>query len=233
MDGGLTVCGIAAYALIMMRLTPVVMLCLMMLGLGDQLLAAPTISRADGESVPAEEYPVYDRVVESKFLTSMTRVVLVERLTLTQLHPEESVLPSERWFEEQSPFDGQLPRDLIADFIAKNRRPSRLELRFQFGARVRFVSPGGAEESDVFLGPPFAAWRRPALEDDERLDRLAFSRVAWTSKQDQALVYVANERPDGSGAGFLCWLRQQGKEWNLFDTEVVWVARSDRAEGRE
>lgn len=208
-------------------------LCLLMLGLGDQLLAAPAVSRADGESVPAEEYPVYDRVVESKFLTSMIRVVLIEHLTLTQLHPEEPVHPSERWFEEQHPFDGRLPSDLIADFIAKNRRPSRLEPRFQFGARVRFVSPGGAEESDAFLGPQFAAWKRPVLEDDALLDRLAFSRVAWTLKEDQALVYVANERRDGSGAGFLCWLRRQGNKWNLLDTEVVWVARSDRHERRE
>lgn len=203
-------------------------LCLMVRGLGDQLLAAPTgISRADGESVPAEEYPVYDRVVESKFLTSLIRVVVIERLTLTWLHPGEPIPPSERWFDEQQPFDGRLPRDLIADFIAKNQRPSRLEPQFRFGARVRFVSPGGAEESDVFLGPSFAAWRRPAQEDETRLDRLAFSRVAWTLKEDQALVYVANERPDGTGAGFLHWLRRQGRGWTLFDTDVIWVAHPE------
>lgn len=204
-------------------------LCLMVLGLGDQLLAAPTgISRADGESVPAEEYPVYDRVVESKFLTSLTRVVVIERFTLTRLHPEEPVPPSERWFDEQQPFDGRLPRDLIADFIAKNQRPSRLEPQFRFGARVQFVSPGGAEESDVFLWPPFAAWRHSVEEDETRLDRLAFSRVAWTLKEDQALVYVANERPDGTGAGFLYWLQRRGLDWNLLDTRVIWVVQSER-----
>jgi hypothetical protein len=218
-----------------MRLTAVVMLglCLMVLGLGDQLLAAPTgISRADGESVPAEEYPVYDRIVESKFLTSLVRVVLIERFTLARLHPEEPVPPNERWFDEQQPFDGRLPRDLIADFIAKNQRPSRLEPQFRFGVRVQFVSPGGAEESDVFLWPPFAAWRHSVQEDETRLDRLAFSRVAWTLKEDQALVYVANERPDGTGAGFLYWLQRRGRDWNLLDTDVIWVAQPDQPERR-
>ncbi|MGE3152824.1 MAG: hypothetical protein AB7G48_04985 [Nitrospiraceae bacterium] len=200
----------------------------MTLGFGDRTLAAPTgISRADGESVPEEEYPVYDRIVESKFLTSLIQIVVIERFTLTRLHPNEPDPPSEQWFEEQQPFDGRLPHDLIADFIAKNQRPARLQPQFRFGARVRFVTPEGAEESDVFLGPQFATWRHSVQADDTRLDRLAFSRVAWTLKEDQALVYVANERPDGTGAGFLYWLQRQGQGWNLFDTDIVWVAHPE------
>ncbi len=65
-------------------------------------------------------------------------------------------------------------------------------------------------------------------EEEARLDRLAFSRVAWTLKEDQALVYVANERPDGTGAGFFYWLRRQGRDWNLLDTDVIWLAHPER-----
>lgn len=30
---------------------------------------------------------------------------------------------------------------------------------------------------------------------------------------------VENRRRDGTGAGFLVWVRRQGQEWRLFDTE--------------
>jgi hypothetical protein len=63
------------------------------------------------------------------------------------------------------------------------------------------------------------------------LDRLAFSRVARTLRSDQALLYVENTRPDGTGAGFLVWFRRRGREWTIFDTEVVWTVRSQEGDG--
>jgi hypothetical protein len=57
------------------------------------------------------------------------------------------------------------------------------------------------------------------------LERLAFSRVGRTFQQDQALVYVEQMRPDGTGAGFLVWFRREGRKWRIFDTEVIWTIR--------
>jgi hypothetical protein len=56
------------------------------------------------ESVPADEYPFYDLAVEAKFLTSRTRLVIIERMTSTRLHPEEPQLPTVAWFAEQGFF---------------------------------------------------------------------------------------------------------------------------------
>jgi len=39
--------------------------------------------------VPLEDYPLYDLVVDEKFLTPETKLVLLERPTLTRLHPEQ------------------------------------------------------------------------------------------------------------------------------------------------
>ncbi|MDH4329595.1 MAG: hypothetical protein OEV77_13815, partial [Nitrospira sp.] len=57
------------------------------------------------------------------------------------------------------------------------------------------------------------------------LDRLVFSRIGYNLRHTEALVYVSNPRPDGSGAGLLVWLRRQGTVWSIWDTEVVWAVR--------
>jgi hypothetical protein len=58
------------------------------------------------------------------------------------------------------------------------------------------------------------------------LDRLAFSRVARSLRNDHALMYVEALRLDGTGAGFLVWFRRQGRSWILFDTEVAWTIQA-------
>ena len=58
------------------------------------------------------------------------------------------------------------------------------------------------------------------------IDRLAFSRVARSLRNDQALMYVETLRPDSTGAGFLVWFRRQSRSWTLFDTEVVWTVQA-------
>lgn len=186
------------------------------------------------QPIPAEEYPFYDLAVEEKFLTSRTRLVIIERMTATRLHPEEPQLPTVAWFAEQGFFDGRLPQDLIRDFVAKAQRPARLDARFAFGVRYRFVSGEGVPETEAAVPALPVAW--PVEQDGdgealETLHRLAFSRVGLTLRGDQALLYVANQRPDATGAGFLFWfIRRQGN-WEIHDTDVLWVAQPDRGPG--
>ena len=183
------------------------------------------------QSVPVEEYPFYDLAVEAKFLTSRTRLVIIERMTSTRLHPEEPQLPTTAWFAEQGFFDGRLSRDLIRDFVAKAQRPARLDARFTFGVRYRFVSGEGVPDTEAAVSVLPVTW--PVEEEDdgdalEILDRLAFSRVGVTLRGDQALLYVANQRPNATGAGFLFWfVRRQGR-WEIYDTDVLWVAQPDQ-----
>lgn len=194
----------------------------------DEPSRAADQAQPNAEAVPAQDYPVYDQVVQSKFLTSGTTLVIIERMTTPQMLPDSAVLPTVAFFEERAFFDSRLPRDLILDFLFKNQRPSRLGSLFGFGVPYRFISTGGEAESEATMrGPP---WRRPVnlVQDTGTIDRLAFSRVGFTSRLDQALVYVANDRPDGTGAGFLVWLQTHGPRWKILDTEVVWTARPER-----
>ena len=181
------------------------------------------------ESVPAEDYVLYDLAVEDKFLTSQTKLVVIERMTVTHLHPDEPRLPTAAWFAEQDLFDQRLPQDLIRDFVAKTQQASRLETRFGFGVRYRFVSgEGGQDAETALLALPVAQRVQEERGVPDIIDRLAFSRVGYTMRGDQALMYVANPRPDGTGAGFLLWCVRRQKTWELYDTEVVWVSRPEQ-----
>lgn len=178
------------------------------------------------EPVPVEEYPVYDRVVDEKFLTSQTTLVLVRRLTVTRLVPNGEPLTA-AFFHDNQFFGGRLPQALVSDFLLKAARPWRLEAKFRFGAPVRFVSGGEMEGPEVSLAPIPAGRpsRRRMQETPATVGILEFSRVAFTPRGEQALVYVGDDRSDGSGAGFLIWLRRTPAGWEVLDTEILWVAR--------
>ena len=122
------------------------------------VFSAPASAPEPAQAVPAEEYPFYDLAVETKFLTSRTRLVVIERMTATRLHPEEPQLPTVAWFSAQAFFEGRLPPDLIRDFVAKTYRSARLETRFGFGVRYRFVSGEGAPDAEAAVPVVPVAW---------------------------------------------------------------------------
>jgi hypothetical protein len=181
--------------------------------------------------VPIEDYPLYDLIVDEKFLTPETKLVLLEGATVARLHPEQQGPLRIQTFNEYEIFDGRLPLELVRDFVLKNQSPSKLGEYFGFGVRYRFVSGQGADQ-EASLAPTPVVWHEvypiqeePLDEPPAIIDRLAFSRVAYTFGREQALVYVEYNRGNGSGAGFAVWLTQSGKRWGIFDSELVWAAR--------
>jgi len=176
-------------------------------------------------SIPVEDYARYDQIITSKFLHSETQLVLLERKTTGQIAPDQEGSLTSAWLQQQGYFDGTLPVELVRDFVAVNQEPARLEGRFQFGTRYRFVSGNSVEEPEVSLAQPVLTARLRSVQAMPVLDRLVFSRIGYNLRQTQALLYVGNPRPDGSGAGFLVWMRRQGTAWSIWDTEVVWTVR--------
>jgi hypothetical protein len=183
--------------------------------------------------VPLEDYPLYDLVVDEKFLTPETKVVLLERTTLTRLHPEQQGPLRLETFQDYEIFDGRLPIDLVRDFLFKNQTASQLEGHFGFGVRYRFVSGNGTEQQETSLAPLPVSLQMPQLlqegpldEPPAVLDRLSFSRVAYSFGREHAFIYVEYNRPDGSSAGFAVWLRSSGSRWGIYDSELVWAGRT-------
>ena len=197
--------------------------------LTDVLLGLPgAVAESDQKAdvIAAEDYALYDQVVTSKFLTSATQLVVIERMTRLRLSPDQDGPTTIEAFQEQGYFDGELPTDVIREFIAVNRQPSRLEGRFHFGVGYRFATGNTIEEPEVSLARPVTVARVRPIQAPPVLDRLVFSRVARSLRNDHALMYVEALRPDGTGAGFLVWCRRQGRSWTLFDTEVAWTIQA-------
>ncbi len=194
--------------------------------------STPGAAERTGETpapVPSEEYPLYDLVVRDKFLTSRTTMVVVERLTVARTKKDERGYLSRESLEEQEVFENRLPPVLLDDFLFKLTAPSRLEGKFNFGVPYRFAKDGVPEEPEVSLAPIPAADRLAIQGQGPRatIGLLRFSRVGFTRREDQALVYVEEVRPDGTGGGFLVWLHRRGRAWTITDTEVLWMARPD------
>jgi len=183
--------------------------------------------------VPSEEYPLYDLIVRDKFLTSQTTLVVIERLTVARTKKNERDYLSRESLEDQEIFDNRLPPVLLDDFLSKLQAPSRLDGKFNFGVPYRFTRDGVPEEPEVSLAPIPAADRRSIQGRGQdqgprsTIGLLRFSRVGLTRREDQALVYVEEERLDGTGGGFLVWMHRRGKVWTIADTEVLWMARPD------
>ena len=94
-----------------------------------------------GETVAEEEYRIYDEVVRSKFLTTGTVLVVIERMTTNRLLPPDTERPeltTRALFETQELFDSRLPQELVTDFLLTNHKPARLAGRFAFGVPYRF-----------------------------------------------------------------------------------------------
>jgi hypothetical protein len=203
----------------------------LMLGISSSLGAADLVGEQPA-IVPAEEYPLYDLVVRDKFLTSRTTMVVIERLTVARVKKNEREYLSRESLEEEEVFENKLPPVLLDDFLFKLKAPSRLDGKFNFGVPYRFVRDGMPEEPEVSLAPIPAVDRRSIQGQGQdqgprsTIGLLRFSRVGFTRREDQALVYVEEERLDGTGGGFLAWLHRRGKVWTITDTEVLWMAQS-------
>jgi hypothetical protein len=174
----------------------------------------------DPDAVAQHEYPIYDRVVQAKFLTSETKLVMIKRSTVTQLGPGEP-WDDHRFLQENELFGGRL-QPLLNELLNTLRHASRLEPKFRFGVPYRLVSDEDSGDDEVSLVPVPAHFK--PIEYDGTTIMLQFSRVAFSPPQDRALVYVGNYRADGSGAGFLVLLNRRDRVWNIEDTEVIWTA---------
>ncbi len=195
------------------------------------VVASPGIGLAqkspeEPRSIPPEEYPIYNLVITSKFLTSQTQLVVIRNLTATRLGPFTDKPPSEELLVANEFFGRPLAPDLISDFVNKMRGPSRLERALTLGVPYQLIRQGEGESRRASLVPvPALRTQGPPTEGPPVvLGLLELSRVGFNLRENEALVYVGIDRPDGTGAGFLIWLHRAGRSWTITDTEVLWTA---------
>lgn len=165
-------------------------------------------------NLPPEDYSLYDRIIEDKFLTSQMQLVLLERMTVSRLVPDREDSMTMAFFQEHDFFEGMLPQELVEDFVGANQSPTRLEARFQFGVRYRFVSERTMEDAEAVAATPVLRDRARPVQSRVVLDRLRFHvrggrsgtikrlsmwRICALMGPGQGFWYGADDR-DGSGS---------------------------------
>jgi len=69
--------------------------------------------RQVGVAVLPEDYHLYDRIIEGKFLTSQIHLVLLERMTVSRLVPSQPDSMTMAFFQQQEFFNGLVPQELV------------------------------------------------------------------------------------------------------------------------
>ncbi len=204
-----------------------IILCAGLLGAGSPGIGSTPQTPEVPRSIPPEEYPIYNLVITSKFLTSRTQLVVIRNLTATRLGPFTDKPPSREFLVANEFFGRPLAPDLISDFVHKMERPSRLERALTLGVPYQLIREEDGEDRRASVAPIPARRTQGGQPDGPPIvvGLLELSRVGFNLRENEALVYVGINRPDGTGAGFLIWLHRTGRAWRLTDTEVLWTAR--------
>ncbi len=207
--------------------TALIVLLVGLFGLASPGIGSTPQPSEEPRSIPPEEYPIYNLVITSKFLTSRTQLVVIRNLTATRLGPFTDDPPSREFLVANEFFGRPLAPDLISDFVQKMGRPSRLERALTLGVPYQLIREGEGEDRRAFLAPIPTRRTQGPQEDGPPVvvGLLELSRVGFNLRENEALVYVGIDRPDGTGAGFLIWLHRTGRTWSIADTEVLWTAR--------
>lgn len=172
----------------------------------------PLVAHAQAAmAVPEEDYSLYDQINEDNFLTAQIQLILLEGTTVSRLVPDQDDSMTMDFLRRQGCFDGMLPLELVRDFAKATQISTRLEGRFQFRVRYRFISDGTTEDSEAGAPGPLFRNRAVSVQGLSVLDRLAFSRVGRTLGNDQALVYVGKGVRMGSGQVFSCGIAERDR----------------------
>ena len=126
-------------------MTRLTVLLLVALFLGGFIEVPGAVAESDqkADAISAEDYALYDQVVTSKFLTSATQLVVIERMTRLRLSPDEEGPTMIEAFQEQGYFDGELPADLIrgVQFGQPATKPARRTISLWCRLPVRHGGP--------------------------------------------------------------------------------------------
>jgi hypothetical protein len=154
----------------------------------------------------AQEYAVYDAVIQAMYIDNETEVIVVEDHTL----PLDLI--SEEWSEAVEYINENLPdaaEITLHDFQSKNQQPHRLETVFRLSIRYVLISE---MES---IAASRAGWLDFYAKYPKAQGIMRLSRVGFNHDMSQALVYVQNQRSYNIGEGFYVLLTKQRNGWAI------------------
>jgi hypothetical protein len=114
-----------------------------------------------------------------------------------------------------------------ADFDAKNKETYQLADRLSL--TIPYVLVTEVQLRKIFYETADGkldeeCWRRFYKEFPDAPGVIAFSRVGFNAKKDQALLYVGNQRDFLGGSGVFYLLSKRGKAWQVDKGVILWLS---------
>lgn len=178
----------------------------------------PTITPTTS-SVTAEEYAVYQAIIEWGFLTESVTLIVIRDHTAAGILVEES-LDEQRVQYIRENMGSALEAETLKDFLVKNEESRKLEKRFPIGAQCVLISE--AELTEIF--EKGEGWDQFYATYPNSQGTMTLSRVGFNAIMDQALAYVGNQAHYLAGIGYYVLLAKEEDAWVVKKTAVAWIS---------
>lgn len=164
-----------------------------------------------------DEYAVIATAIDSMLLPWSTTVVFIDSTITIDVNDSEAGCPA-------LPLDSTEARSIRADFERLNSR------RYEICASSIPVARGKVVFSDSAFNAPFKKYDIVDVWDAFRemyrssFGVLSFSRVAFDSKGNYALVYADLQCGALCGSGEWMLMHKEGREWKVVKRYLVWIS---------
>lgn len=176
------------------------------------------ISAPAGHSSGAEEYAVYDTVIEQIYIRDqIEQIVIKDETSLGNFNNEEL----EGIFQRVGSKLTALQKTTFNDFRAKNKQSQRLNELFNLRVNYALISK---DEENELLYQRADGWVAFYKKYPKSQGILTTSRVGFNPEMNQALVYVGNQSGPKTGAGYYVLLAKENGTWVIKDRYGAWLS---------
>jgi hypothetical protein len=173
----------------------------------------------------AEEYAVYSAVLKTKYSDEgLKRFVIA---TDTSSYAKTTFIGIRTGLAPSGAKRPDMDPETSADFDAKNKETYQLADRLSLTIPYALVTEDQLrkifhETADGKLDEE--CWHRFYKEFPGAPGVIAFSRVGFNAKKDQALLYVGNQRDFLGGSGVFYLLSKRDKAWQVDKGVILWLS---------
>jgi hypothetical protein len=165
-------------------------------------ILAPSITRASADEIPSEEYSVYSSLINSRFVSRKTNLVVLEGRTQFDDHMVT------------------IPKEFENDLQPKTTTNYPLQRRLHIRAKYQLLTQPQLDA--IFNRDMRKAWKIFWKRYGTGL--LAVSRVGFNETKTKAFVYVADVCGPRCGYGRTFVLEKQNRAWKIVDEKQVWIS---------
>jgi hypothetical protein len=169
------------------------------------------------EIPPAEEYAVYNAVIDELYAGNDIKEFVIEDSTDAGVVADLDI-----GFEYAKTELPELTEEITANFKDRNKQAFGLDTLFNLKAPYVLIS--NQEINNIFQQPDLSGWDLFYQQYPNSQGILTLSRVGFNSTRDKALVSIGNQRAWLAGAGYFVLMIKENGQWKIQSKSMDWVS---------